>query len=168
MKIIMKEKEIKEMLGGIINNNEKWECRPIKKAGYINITGYKWRPFILGDKINDNWEYRKCELFHVYRHKKDGYITAQTLDVGYLFNCIPSERDEHPIYYFEGTEEECNQWIKNHTKKSWIDEHYPTNKVMRSCITSTCKKILVEASKSGCKDTVSFIKEIIENLGVQL
>lgn len=44
------------MPNGIINNGEKWEYRWCTADGWSN-----WKDYKLGDKIYDNYEYRKVE-----------------------------------------------------------------------------------------------------------
>lgn len=91
----MTEKQIKEMLNGIINNGEKWECRPkgyycseeqkyVDKQCDYDACGHTcrddcyddWHPYKLGDEIHKDWEYRKEE------HTKKTWL-EEYLD----FNC---------------------------------------------------------------------------------
>lgn len=58
----MTDKQIKEMLNGIINNGEEWECRPIEIEDYVDISSDDWQPYKLGDEIHADWKYRKVEL----------------------------------------------------------------------------------------------------------
>lgn len=57
----MTDEHIKEMLNGIINNDEKWEYTHIDRNGDYT----PWKPYKLGDEIHDDWEYRKVETWYV-------------------------------------------------------------------------------------------------------
>lgn len=61
----MKEEQIKEMLNGIINNDEKWECRhSVQVNKSIDFPEYEWsnwQTYKLGEEIHEDWEYRKVE-----------------------------------------------------------------------------------------------------------
>lgn len=59
----MTDEQIKEMLNGIINNGEKWECRPIEIEDYVDISSDDWQPYKLGDEIHADWEYRKVKTW---------------------------------------------------------------------------------------------------------
>ena len=67
----MTQEQIKGMLNGIINNGEKWECRPIIKANNAfdleekqNRYNFKYEPYKLGDEIHADWEYRKVKNWY--------------------------------------------------------------------------------------------------------
>lgn len=64
----MTEENIKEMLNGIINNGEKWECRCLKQeccsdCDYSCVKNKIWQSYKLGNAIHDDWEYRKVETW---------------------------------------------------------------------------------------------------------
>ena len=76
--------------------------------------------------------------------------------------------------------EECEKWIEEHTKKTWLEEYLNINcddKIeahnSKIDIENVCKKILEEVEKQtvneGCVAITSFeLKEIIKELGIEL
>lgn len=171
----MIEEQIKEMLNGIINNGEKWEGRPKyanvcdQKCSLCHISGKcLWQPYKLGDEIHADWEYRKVETWCVFKCKDNIYLRGKK-------EILENDRIE---LIFEGTKEECESYIKEHTKKSWLEEYIKLTVTKRHRkndvvidITEVCKKILEEVKKSNnilgsivYKD----VEDIIKDLGIEL
>lgn len=62
----MTDEQIKEMLNGIINNGEKWECRECNELDTrtdLNKHKFEWQPYKIGEGIHEDWEYRKVETW---------------------------------------------------------------------------------------------------------
>ena len=94
----MTENEIKEMLNDIINNGAEYECRFI--AG---LNPHTWKPYKLGEGINEFYEYRKVEKWYVFCYGNNDYIIIK--DVTSCGKpCV-----------FEGTKKECEKWVEEHT-----------------------------------------------------
>lgn len=179
----MTEEQKKEMLNGIINNGEKWEGRCTKKLFCFNNyntpceDNHKWQPYKLGDEIHDDWEYRKVETWYVFKNVNFQYET--------LKNKVGRNIDK---LVFEGTKEECEKWIEEHTKKTWLEETFPLGLIVgdlhmegekeRKGATEVCKKILEEVKcKIAEKRKLGFtfvnidakeLKEIIKELGIEV
>lgn len=168
----MTEEHIKEMLNGIINNGEKWECRALPHCGICfeehcqTLCAHKWQPYKLGDEIHADWEYRKVETWCVFKCKDNIYLRGKKEIL----------ENDHIELIFEGTKEECEKWIEEHTKKSWLEEYMKStcsNKFERDNtkidITEVCKKILEEADKEvGLCSASYYLKLIIKDLGIEL
>ena len=160
----MREEQIKSMLNGIINNGEKWEYRWCTADGWSN-----WKEYKLGDRIFDDYEYRKVETWYV--------MYSPTNPSGYYCNCIWNGEDTK---YFESTsKEECEKWIEEHTKKSWLEEYMKStcsNKFERDNtkidITEVCKKIMKELpkylSESLYCEVVGNLRLVFKDLGIKL
>lgn len=149
----MTDEQIKKMLNGIINNDEKWEYTHIDRNGDYT----PWKPYKLGNEIHDNWEYRKVEKWYVEStdRDKEGHI---------IFSVVSHQPLLDSNIYFEGTKEECEKWIKEHTQKTWLEEYlenYFTDHTeyslsrkgdllggIRIGATEVCKKILEEVDKN--------------------
>lgn len=170
----MTEEQKKEMLNGIINNGEKWECR--QKTGYDPIdelyTYTEWQPYKLGDDIHNDYEYRKIKTWFVYDYVNNFKLT--------------SEFDTTLNAWHKGTKEECEKWIEEHTKKTWLEENclkFSNDKSLRPyvyCVGAeeVCKEILKKVKcKIAEKQKLGFtfsnidseeLKEIIKELGVEV
>lgn len=174
----MTDEEIKEMLNGIINNGEKWECRPVIKANNAfdleekqNRYNFKYEPYKLGEEIHKDWEYRKVEVWCVFQWYKSGNYHLQRTE-------ILNDNYDY-IIMFEGTKEECEKWIEYHTNKTWLDERKSCLSVSFSKevingysagVTEVCKKVLEDIrTHEGIEQLTKFyIAEIIKDLGVDL
>lgn len=176
----MTEEQIKEMYLEIINNSEKWECRCQKQeccsdCAFSCIENKIWQPYKLGEGIHEDWEYRKVEKWYVVKE------TNQT------FNICPYEKAKqyNPIH-FEGTKEECEKWIEEHTKKTWLEERFPLGLIVddlhmegekeRLGATEVCKKILEEV-RNNCfdswlpvvrDDVGNVLEHLIKELGIEI
>lgn len=110
-------------------------------------------------KTKSRYEYRKVEKWYVVEFE-DGHFqienTKKYMDV-----------------LFEGSKEECEKWLEEHTKKTWLEEYLYSNYgenaqyYIRIGAKEVCKKILEELNKNGseCHQTV---EHIIQNLGVEI
>lgn len=169
----MTENEIKEMLNGIINNDEKWECR--KEIGYDQIDELyiysEWKPYKLGDEIRSDYEYRKVEKYIVF------FNMNINLEIG-----LKSKHSNLKSFEFEGTKEECEQWVKDHSK-TWLEEYIKNETLVmnserdiaKKSIQAVCKKILEEFENklplyidTGRNYLLKDIKSIIKDLGVEV
>ena len=160
----MTEEQIKEMLNGIINNGEKWECRPIIKANNAidleekqNRYNFKYEPYKLGDEIHDDWEYRKVETLYVASTDRDeeGHI---------IFSIVSHQPLLDSNTYFKGTKEECEKWIEEHTKKTWLEEKYPLNDYC-TYIDISLNESKRESVKEVCKKILEEVDDSVNNLG---
>lgn len=162
----MTKLEIENMLLDIINNGAEYECRPIGKCSHcVKCRLCDWRDYKLGDKIHDNFEYSKKEKWCVIKIEccPDYIIT------------LKNEYNKNETYFESYQKEECEKWIKEHTKKTWFDEIFPydnsTNLKYRFGVRSVCKKILEEidnlSSYDDPKHVKSVVESIIENLGIK-
>ena len=190
----MKEKEIKEMLNDIINNNAKYEGRPKLCATNRNIVEIsekncsscqcceslrKWTLYKLGDKINPNWVYRKVEKWYVLQ------------DDRYDNNLLISNYKGDPVYtpvLFEGSKDECEEWVKETIKKlTWFESNFNNDLSMdalnwnlgfQNGVETVCGKILEEVSKNlvkkECDGTFDWyiaesdLRGIIKDLGIEV
>lgn len=170
----MTEEQIKEMLNGIINNGEKWECIPPFKQEPRGMSAHCWQPYKLGDEIHNDYEYRKIKTWFVYGHVNNFKLT--------------SEFDTTLNIWHKGSKEECEKWIEENTKKkTWLEEYLIQNLLNKNSIayeetrygiTNVCKKILEKVrGKIAEKQKLGFsfsnidseeLKEIIKELGVEL
>lgn len=175
----MTEKQIKEMLSGIINNGEKWEYTHIDRNGDYT----PWKLYKLGEAIYENWEYRKVEKWYVEStdRDKEGRI---------IFSVVSHQPLLDSNIYFVGTKEECEKWIKDHTQKTWLEENCfkfsSDDKIRHPYVYCTaaeeiCKKILEEVDKNvvfkefenyehgkALCITLDKLEDIIKDLGVEL
>lgn len=182
----MTKNEIKEMYKSLANGDD-WEC---KCNGHntcsqceIEVCPYEtWQPYKLGEAIRENFEYRKVETWYVVStdRDKEGHI---------IFNVVSHQPLLDSNIYTEGTKEECEKWIKEHTKKTWLEERYPTeyediktvsnHLAFRTVAKEVCKKILeeVDSHKWNYEDAwdrsfevidIPSIHNIIKDLGVEL
>lgn len=164
----MTEDKIKEMYKSLANGDE-WECKPnaiCAEECQPKCDLCDWRPYKLGDEIIPDWEYRQIEKWYVVKE------TNQT------FSICPFEKAKqyNPIY-FEGSKEECEKWIKENTKKTWLEERLEkvnarrgTRLECKDIIIEVCKKILEEIrTHEGIEQMTKFyIAEIIKDLGVEV
>lgn len=180
----MTESEIKLMLKDIIDNNAEYECKPnfdcdvnCKRCRYEWYCN--WRPYKLGDEIHPGWEYRKVEKWYIYKSITEANGFTKGND-GFWY-CSVRYKDEHTI--FSGSEEECEKWIKEHTKKTWLEERksclsvsLDKRTIAINCyeagVKEVCKKILEEVGNyCECTDELVGKEElfnIIKNLGIEL
>lgn len=160
----MTEEQIKEMLNGIINNDEKWEYRWCTADGWSS-----WKDYKLGYEIYDNYEYRKVDVWYVL--EDDRY------DNNFLLQNYKGDPIYNPIR-FVGTKEACEKFIQDHTKKTWMEER-------KSCLsvsfgkknincyeagaTEICKKILEEMENRALSGVgATTLRNIFKDLGVEL
>ena len=143
----MTEEQKKEMLNGIINNGEKWECRKVVTTVAFGVDLHSdWLPYKLGDEIHSNWEYRKVEKWYVVKE------TNQTFTI-----CSYEKAKQYNSIHFEGSKEECEKWVEEY-KKTWLEETYGDeawitddidgNEIRISAIEDFSKKLLEEVSKN--------------------
>lgn len=163
----MADEKIKTMLKDIIDNGAEYECRSILE--YQDIA--EWKPYKLGEGINSNYEYRKVEKWYVVKE------TNQTFTI-----CLYEKAKQYNPIYFEGLKEQCEKWIEEHTKKTWLETYkekcflgsyfsLPERGTLLSGIeegaNEVCKKILEEVGSERCI-TSEQLHLIIERLGVEL
>lgn len=150
----------REMIADIVNNGAEYEC------SFKGVYTHSWVPYKLGDKIyHEYWEYRKVEKYIVF------YNMNMELEIG-----LKSKHPNLKNFEFEGSKEECEKWVEEHTKKTWLKETFPIdtlcadvnfdNKKSRLGATETCKKILEMYEKMN--EPSGFIKSLIEDLGVKV
>lgn len=80
------------------------------------------------------------------------------------------------VKQFEGSKEDCEKWIEEHTKKTWFEEYLYSNYgenaqyYIRIGAEIICKKILDEVrTNEGIEQMTKFyIGEIVQNLGVEI
>lgn len=166
----MTDSEIKEMLKDIIDNGAEYEFRWLRTDGWSD-----WKPYRLGEEIlyNDSrYEYRKIEKWYVYLQSDGSYIFLRELGKKTIFDKI----------MFEGTKEECEKWIKEHTK-SWLEiviaqkideESVHFISAYKLGVKDICQKILEEVKIKNIylsiesKINYFALEDIIKDLGVNL
>lgn len=155
----MTENEIKEMLNDIINNGAEYECRFI--AG---LNPHTWKPYKLGEGINEFYEYRKVEKWYVFCYGNNDYIIIK--DVTSCGKpCV-----------FEGTKKECEKWVEEHTK-TWLEDYIDRNygnyidrnygNSIRLGAKIICEKILEELKDEKYLPTYEGIFNLIKDLGIE-
>lgn len=134
-----KLKEFNDMLLDILQNGAEYE------VSYLDKTDYDWKyspyePFdYLTMHYNEDAEYRKKEKWYVFDYDDNDYRIFKD-DADCAVPCV-----------FEGTKEECEDWIKRHSKKSWLKNY------LDNCSGYECKAV---ASETVVKD---FCKELLKN-----
>lgn len=176
----MTENEIKAMLKDIIDNGAEYEYTYLDRNGdYRPYQKYK-----LGNEIFSNYEYRKVEMWCVFDFGDNDYRTFKD-DTNCAVPCV-----------FEGTKEECEKWIEEHTK-TWLKKTLNEKRKSSTKYTHTeldmyelgfengiievCQKILEEVYNYSypTHDPINDedgplvvelgdLREIIEKLGVEL
>lgn len=169
----MIEKEIKEMLKDIIDNGAEYVFRWLRTDGWSD-----WKPYKLGEEIlcNDSrYEYRKVEKWCVVKE------TNQTFTI-----CPYEKAKQYNPIHFEGSKEQCEEWVEEHAKKTWFEKILKEKRKSSTVYTRTeldmyelgcedgivevCKKILKEVREcEGIEQMTKFyIGEIVQNLGVEV
>lgn len=170
-----------------LSEGDEWEYKECSvldtfAPGY-NESKFEWKPYKLGDAINDDWIYRKVERCYVFEN-----------DFGALL--IFDKKLQGKKLLYDGTKEECEKYIKEN-EKTWLnesakefarfhadmyfarmdgqapDDEKKLRKVYKDVAFEFSKKILEEVGEDAvvtlhntfdnCK-----LKDIILNLGVKL
>lgn len=146
----MTDEQVKSMLKDIINNGSEYECKPNFECDTdgCDICRYKgycdWRPYKLGDEIHPDWEYRKVEKWYVFDYEDNDYrIFKDDIDCA-----VP--------VVFEGSKEACEKWVKEHTKKIWLEER-------KSCLSLLFERKAINCYETGVKEVCKKILEEVDS-----
>lgn len=126
------------------NIEKKYEV----SIGCVECT--EWKPYKLGEEIHSDWEYRKIEQWYVYSYKEN---TKKYTMLNIAYQVGDLNIIEIP---FVGTKEECEKWIEEHTKKTWLESYLYKVKSrslyggdnFKEGIEAVCKKILEEVNRN--------------------
>lgn len=157
----MTNSDIREMISDIVNNNAEYEvkkcnrqCNVVDDGLYCCCEYKKWIPYKLGDEIHSDCEYRKVEKWYVYE-SGDTYETRT-----YKTEPLPKGCEKY-THLFEGTKEECDEWIKENNNKTWLDER-------KSCLSVSFSKEVINGYSAGATEICKKILEKANGMNKQL